>query len=121
MLEANAPTYLDELSDETALSIDGAAQTGTGVALLMTHGTESPALFPAVIGELSLLVPAARVEVIDGAGHLPHGTSPTGGQRSWWRTTRAFERSTHRPPDPSGGPNQVSTLVGRRLAGLDHG
>ena len=74
VLEANAPTYLDELADETALSIDGAALAGTSVPLLLTHGTESPALFPAVIGELSVLVPAARVEVIDGAGHIPHLT-----------------------------------------------
>lgn len=74
VIEANAPTYLDELADGTALSIDGAALASTTVPLLMTHGTESPALFPAVIGELSVLVPAARVEVIEGAGHIPHVT-----------------------------------------------
>ncbi|HEX9682794.1 MAG TPA: alpha/beta hydrolase [Acidimicrobiales bacterium] len=76
VLEANAPTFLDELADETALSIDGAALAATSVPLLMTHGTESPALFPAVIRELSVLVPAGRVAVIDGAGHIPHVTHP---------------------------------------------
>lgn len=74
VLEANAPTYLDELADETALSIDPAALASADVPLLLTHGTESPALFPAVIAELAQLVPEARVEVLDGAGHIPHTT-----------------------------------------------
>ncbi|HWI05489.1 MAG TPA: alpha/beta hydrolase, partial [Acidimicrobiales bacterium] len=75
-LEANAPTYLDELADQTALSIDNAALAKTAVPLLFTHGTESPKLFPAVIAELRKLVPAARVEVLEGAGHIPHATHP---------------------------------------------
>jgi pimeloyl-ACP methyl ester carboxylesterase len=74
VLEVNAPTYLDELADETALSIDSAALASTTVPLLLTHGTESPALFPAVIAELAQLVPEARVEILDGAGHIPHTT-----------------------------------------------
>jgi pimeloyl-ACP methyl ester carboxylesterase len=76
VLEANAPTYLDELADQTALSIDNAALAKTAVPLLFTHGTESPKLFPAVIAELRKLVPAARVEVLEGAGHIPHATNP---------------------------------------------
>jgi pimeloyl-ACP methyl ester carboxylesterase len=76
VLEANAPTYLDELADDTALSIDNAAVAATTVPLLLTHGTESPKLFPAVIAELLKLVPAARVEVLEGAGHIPHATHP---------------------------------------------
>lgn len=76
VLEANAPTYLDELGDQTALSIDNAALAATTVPLLLTHGTESPRLFPAVITELMKLVPAARVEVLEGAGHIPHATHP---------------------------------------------
>ena len=76
VLEANAPTYLDELADQTALSIDNAALAATKVPLLLTHGTESPKLFPAVVAELVKLVPAARVEVLEGAGHIPHVTHP---------------------------------------------
>ena len=76
VLEANAPTFLDELADQTALSIDTAALATTSVPLLLTHGTESPELFPAVITELAQLVPAARVEVLEGAGHMPHATHP---------------------------------------------
>jgi pimeloyl-ACP methyl ester carboxylesterase len=74
VIEGNAPTYLDELADDSALSIDGAALATTTVPLLLTHGTESPKLFPAVIEALVLLVPSARVEVVEGAGHIPHIT-----------------------------------------------
>ena len=45
VLEANAPTYLDELADQTALSVDTAALATTSVPLLLTHGTESPDCF----------------------------------------------------------------------------
>ncbi len=76
VLAANAPTFLDELADPTALSIDAAALATTTVPLLLTHGTESPGLFPAVIAELVKLVPAARVETLEGAGHIPHATHP---------------------------------------------
>jgi hypothetical protein len=46
------------------------------VPLLLTYGTESPRLFPAVITELAKLVSAGRVEVLEGAGHIPHATHP---------------------------------------------
>jgi pimeloyl-ACP methyl ester carboxylesterase len=74
VLASNASTFLDELADETALSIDTAALASTSVPLLLTHGTESPLLFPAVIAELAQLVPGARVEVLEGAGHIQHTT-----------------------------------------------
>jgi len=86
VLETNAPTYLDELADETALSIDTAALATTAVPLLLTHGTESPGLFSAVIAELVKLVPAARVETLEGAGHIPHATHPD----LWVATLLAF-------------------------------
>jgi pimeloyl-ACP methyl ester carboxylesterase len=76
VLEANAPTYLDELADDTALSIDNAGLAATTAPLMLTHGTESPQLFAAVIAELLKLVPAARVDVLEGAGHIPHATHP---------------------------------------------
>jgi pimeloyl-ACP methyl ester carboxylesterase len=88
VLEANAPTYLDELADETALSIDTAALASTNVPLLLTHGTASPALFPAVIAELAQLVPDARVEVFEGAGHIPHTTHT----REWIARLIAFHQ-----------------------------
>ena len=76
VLVANAPTYLDEMRDETALSVDTAALATTSVPLMLSRGTESPPLFAPVIAEVASLVPTARVEVIEGAGHVPHSTHP---------------------------------------------
>ena len=44
-----ASTYLDELADQTASSIDTTALATTTVPRLLTHGTESPLLFSALI------------------------------------------------------------------------
>lgn len=71
---ANAPTYLDELDDATALTVDTAALAATDVPVQLTHGTESPALFRVILAELAALMATARIDVIDGAGHIPHAT-----------------------------------------------
>ena len=87
VVEANAPTYLDELADPTALSIDAAALATTTVPLLLTHGTESPELFPAAIAELVKLVP-------DGASGGDRGSrSPPPRHPS-----RGLDRSPHGVP-----------------------
>jgi pimeloyl-ACP methyl ester carboxylesterase len=99
VLEANAPTFLDELDDETALSIDTAALATTTVPLLLTHGTQSPVLFPAVIAELAKLVPEARVEVLEGAGHIPHATHP----EEWSARLMAFHEQHRRSRLAQGG------------------
>jgi len=94
VLEANAPTFLDELADPTALSIDAASLATTTVPLLLTHGTESPELFPAVIAELVKLIPEAQVEVLEGAGHIPHATHPA----EWIARQMAFHEQHPRSP-----------------------
>jgi pimeloyl-ACP methyl ester carboxylesterase len=86
ILEANAPTYLDEAHDPTSGSVDAATLAATTVPLLFTSGSESPSFFSAVIGELALLVPTARVATITGAGHIPHATHP----EQWVATLLAF-------------------------------
>ena len=86
VLVHNADTYLDELHDPTALSIDPSGLVATAVPLLLTYGSASPSLFRAVIDEVALLVPAARIEVLDGAGHIPHATHPD----QWTATLLAF-------------------------------
>ncbi len=85
-LAANAPTYLDELADQTAQSLDTAALATTTVPLLLTRGTDSPPLFGAVVTELARRVPAARVEILAGAGHIPHATHP----QDWTARLSAF-------------------------------
>jgi pimeloyl-ACP methyl ester carboxylesterase len=44
--------------------------------MLLSHGTQSPPMFPAVIAQLVTLVPAAQVLVLDGAGHDPQVSHP---------------------------------------------
>lgn len=108
VLEANAPTFLDELADETALSIDTAALATTTVPLLLTHGTESPRLFPPVIGELARLVPTAQVEVLEGAGHIPHATHP----EAWASVLTGFHERRRRGPVGRGpGPDSSPTVA----------
>jgi pimeloyl-ACP methyl ester carboxylesterase len=85
VFEANAPTFLDELRDPTSSSVDAAALAATTVPLLFSIGRESPSCFPAVIAELALLVPEARVATIAG-GHIPHATNPD----QWVATLVAF-------------------------------
>ena len=86
ILEANAPTFLDEALDPTSGSVDAAALAATTVPLLFTSGSESPSFFSAVIGELASLVPTAQVTSIAGAGHIPHATHPD----QWVATLLAF-------------------------------
>lgn len=74
VLEANAATFLDELHDPTAFTIDIDALAATSVPLQLTRGTEGPPLFTAVFEELTAGVPAAETHVFDGAGHLLVGT-----------------------------------------------
>jgi pimeloyl-ACP methyl ester carboxylesterase len=76
VLVHNAPTYLDEIRDPKGSSIDAMALAQTTVPVLLTRGTESPVLFSAVIAELAVLIPTARVEVLTGAGHIPQVTHP---------------------------------------------
>jgi pimeloyl-ACP methyl ester carboxylesterase len=73
IFERNASTFLDELDDDTALTIEADALASITAPVLLTHGTESPALFPAVVTELQRLFPA-HIGVLHGAGHVPHMT-----------------------------------------------
>jgi hypothetical protein len=54
VLEINAPTYLDETRNPKGRSIDAMALATTTAPVLLTNGTASPALFPAVIAELGV-------------------------------------------------------------------
>ena len=91
---ANAPTFLDERHDPSWMSIDDVALAATTVPTLLTSGTESPVWFPAVIAELAALLPHARVEVLTGAGHVPHVSHPD----RWLATLLSFQDDLRRPP-----------------------
>jgi pimeloyl-ACP methyl ester carboxylesterase len=72
----NAPTFLDELRGPKPVGIDEEALSRLEIPVRLTHGSESPPIFPRVIDRLVELIPRAARETIDGAGHVPHLTTP---------------------------------------------
>jgi pimeloyl-ACP methyl ester carboxylesterase len=72
----NAPTFLDELQDTTAMSVDEGALPKLGIPVRFTGGSESPPIFARVIDRLVELVPGATRETIEGTAHVPHMTTP---------------------------------------------
>jgi pimeloyl-ACP methyl ester carboxylesterase len=74
VLTSNALTFLDESRDDSPIDVD--ALTTSPVPLLISLGTESSELEVAAATELARLLPAARVETLDEAGHIPHRTHP---------------------------------------------
>lgn len=75
-IERNAPTFLDELQEQPYGQLDTHALASSDVPLLLTVGTESPDFLKVIVRLLSEQVPKARVEWIEGAGHVPHSTHP---------------------------------------------
>ena len=72
----NAATYLDELEDPDALTIDAAALAATTVPLGLSVGTVSPPTLVAATHEVARLVDHAELVVLDGAGHVPQQSHP---------------------------------------------
>jgi pimeloyl-ACP methyl ester carboxylesterase len=76
MFIRNAPTFLDETQEPTALSVDLDAISSFEQPVLLTRGDQSPPLFAKVIERLENALPKAHTEVIPGAGHVPQFTHP---------------------------------------------
>lgn len=77
ILTGNAATVPDDLREGwDAGSVDVDALAVAPVPLLISSGTDSPKLEAAAAAELNRRLPAARLEVIEGAGHIPHRTHP---------------------------------------------
>jgi pimeloyl-ACP methyl ester carboxylesterase len=71
----NAPTFLDECRDPDQTTFDLGSLRDFSKPLLLTVGTESPPMFPAVMARLAAAVPGTPAVVpIEGAGHAPHAT-----------------------------------------------
>ncbi len=85
----NAPTFLDELQDTSAMSIDEGDLTKLEMRVRFTGGPESPPIFGRVIDRLVEIVPDAIRETIDGAAHVPQLTTP---ERYVEVTTRAVRQ-----------------------------
>jgi pimeloyl-ACP methyl ester carboxylesterase len=77
ILESNTSTVADDLRDSLdRQSVDLDSLAGTSTPLLISTGSESPALEVAAAQELARLLPAARLERLVGTGHIPHRTHP---------------------------------------------
>jgi pimeloyl-ACP methyl ester carboxylesterase len=73
---ANGLTWLDEVHDPDALSIDLDAFASFPHAALVSHGDQSPPFFPMIVDKVARALPNARQRTFAGAGHVPHVSHP---------------------------------------------
>lgn len=76
MMTGNAPSYLDELNDPEAVSVDETRLAAYDGPVLITSGDQSPPIFQPVECRIAQLLPAAKRTTYAGAGHIPHVTHP---------------------------------------------
>ena len=72
----NAPTWVDEMKEPAAFSLDLDKLSLYGGPLLISHGDQSPPFFPAIVEQIADAVPRAQRHVFRGAGHVPHLSHP---------------------------------------------
>jgi pimeloyl-ACP methyl ester carboxylesterase len=72
----NAPTWLDEMKEPAALTLDLDRLPVFGGPLLMTQGDQSPPFFRAILERIEDVLPRAQRHTFRGAGHVPHLTHP---------------------------------------------
>jgi pimeloyl-ACP methyl ester carboxylesterase len=75
-MAVNAPTFAAEQADAAWADIDRAALSRLSLPVLVTRGDMSPAWFAPIVAELADSIPGARVETLEGAGHVPQLTHP---------------------------------------------
>lgn len=68
----HAPTFQGELLDHDAFRAEPELLARAAAPVLLTNGEQSPPIFAAILERLVRIVPDARVQVIPGAGHVPH-------------------------------------------------
>jgi pimeloyl-ACP methyl ester carboxylesterase len=72
----NASTWLDEMREPAAFTLDLDRLSSFGGPLLMSKGDQSPPFFEAILEQIAAAVPRAQRHVFRGAGHVPHQTHP---------------------------------------------
>jgi len=72
----NAPTFLDEIRDPEALSIDLARLGRFSHPVLLTHGEQSPPFFPAIVEKVANVLRQSERKTFLGSGHEPEDTHP---------------------------------------------
>ncbi len=76
MFVRHAPTFLGEMRDPDALTIDLGALGAVSSPVLLSHGNQSPPMFAPIIERLARALPAAHRHTFAGAGHVPQLTHP---------------------------------------------
>jgi pimeloyl-ACP methyl ester carboxylesterase len=72
----NASTWLDEMREPAAFTLDCDRLSSFGRPLLMSQGDQSPPFFGAILERIAGAQPRAQRHVFRGAGHVPHVTHP---------------------------------------------
>jgi pimeloyl-ACP methyl ester carboxylesterase len=72
----NAPTFLDEMHDPEALSIERARLRRFSHPALLTIGEQSPPFFAPIVEKLAPVLPQAERKTWVGVGHEPEDTHP---------------------------------------------
>ena len=72
----NAPTFLDEMHDPEALSIDLARLRSFSHPALLTFGEQGPPFFPPIVEKVASVLPRAERKTFAGAGHVPALSHP---------------------------------------------
>jgi pimeloyl-ACP methyl ester carboxylesterase len=73
---ANASTFLEETQEPEAFGCDLDALAVFRRPSLLTHGSQSPPFFAAMMGPLAAALPQARRATLAEAGHVPHWSHP---------------------------------------------
>lgn len=70
----NAPTWVDEMNEQHAFTLDLGKLAAFGGPLLMTQGDQSPPFFRVILDQIADVLPRAQHHTFRGAGHAPHLT-----------------------------------------------
>ncbi|HSV53810.1 MAG TPA: alpha/beta hydrolase [Burkholderiaceae bacterium] len=72
----NAPTWLDELQEPAAMTMDLGPLSSFPAPALLTVGGQSPPFFPLVVDRIAAALPGAGRRTFADAGHVPHLSHP---------------------------------------------
>ncbi len=70
----NAPTWLDEMNEPSAFTLDLSRLAAFHHAAFITRGDQSPPFLGAILDRIAAALPQAQRHTFRGAGHMPHLT-----------------------------------------------
>jgi pimeloyl-ACP methyl ester carboxylesterase len=72
----NAPTWLDEMNEPGAFTLDLERLARFHQPALISRGDQSPPFFGAILERIAAALPQSQRNTFRGAGHIPHLTHP---------------------------------------------